>query len=122
MNAFEEKDLRLDAGAGFHGSCAAFRPTLSIFPGYFCMDGPMFTEIVAEFELLKALTSRPSNVLSRDRLLRSITHRKWDPGDRTVDVLVQRLRRKLEVDTRHPEMIVTCRGEGYMFAEEVIED
>ena len=76
----------------------------------------------AEFELLKALTSRPGNVLSRDRLLRAITHRKWDPGDRTVDVLVQRLRRKLEADTRRPELIVTCRGEGYMFGAEVIED
>ena len=73
----------------------------------------------AEFELLNALVSHPGIVLTRERLLGCITHRSWDPGDRTVDVLVRRLRRKLEVDPKSPELIITAHGEGYIFAAEV---
>ena len=73
----------------------------------------------AEFELLNALIADPGAVLTRERLLGCITHRSWDPGDRTVDVLVRRLRRKLEVDPTSPELIITVHGEGYMFAAEV---
>ena len=75
----------------------------------------------AEFELLNALIAHPGTVLTRERLLGCITHRSWEPGDRTVDVLVRRLRRKLEVDPRSPELIVTAHGEGYVFAAEVSE-
>ena len=75
----------------------------------------------AEFELLKALVTRPGTVLTRERLLGCITHRSWDPSDRTVDVLVRRLRRKLEVDPKSPELIITAHGEGYTFAAEVSE-
>ena len=73
----------------------------------------------AEFELLSALIAHPGTVLTRERLLGCITHRSWDPGDRTVDVLVRRLRRKLEGDPKSPELIITVHGEGYMFAAEV---
>jgi len=70
----------------------------------------------AEYELLTALTAHPGEVLSRDRLLDSITHRSWEPNDRTIDVLVRRLRRKIESDPKQPEIIVTAHGEGYVFA------
>ena len=73
----------------------------------------------AEFELLNALIAHPGTVLTRERLLGCITHRSWDPGDRTVDVLVRRLRQKLEVDPQSPDLIITVHGEGYMFAAEV---
>ena len=73
----------------------------------------------AEFELLSALIAHPGTVLTRERLLGCITHRSWDPGDRTVDVLVRRLRQKLEADPQSPELIITVHGEGYMFAAEV---
>ena len=73
----------------------------------------------AEFELLSALIAHPGTVLTRERLLGCITHRSWDPGDRTVDVLVRRLRQKLEVDPQSPELIITVHGEGYMFAADV---
>ena len=72
----------------------------------------------AEFELLNAMIAHPGTVLTRERLLGCITHRSWEPGDRTVDVLVRRLRRKLEVDPKSPELIITAHGEGYMFADE----
>lgn len=70
----------------------------------------------AEFELLSALTARPGEVLSRDRLLDLITHRSWEPNDRTIDVLVRRLRRKIEKDPKHPEIFITAHGEGYVLA------
>ena len=75
----------------------------------------------AEFELLSALVQRPGVVLARERLLSHITHRTWDPSDRTIDVLVRRLRRKIEADPKRPELIMTAHGEGYMFAAEVSE-
>ena len=73
----------------------------------------------AEFELLSAFVSRPGTVLSRDRLLSQITHRSSEPNDRTIDVLVRRLRHKLEIDPKLPEIIVTVHGEGYIFSAEL---
>ena len=65
------------------------------------------------------LVERPGVVLARERLLGHITHRTWDPGDRTIDVLVRRLRKKIELDPGAPELIITAHGEGYIFAAEV---
>ncbi|MEX0924037.1 MAG: two-component system response regulator TorR [Rhodovibrionaceae bacterium] len=73
----------------------------------------------AEYELLSVLVDRPGRVLTRERLLTRVTHRSWEPNDRTVDVLVRRLRRKIESDPKNPEIIVTVHGEGYLFAAEV---
>ncbi|MGE0242101.1 MAG: two-component system response regulator TorR [Parvibaculaceae bacterium] len=70
----------------------------------------------AEFKALALLSANPGKVLSRDRLLHEMAHRDWDPSDRTVDVVVRRLRRKLGDDSRHPRIIVTSHGEGYFFA------
>ena len=67
-----------------------------------------------EFDLLAALASHPGVVLSRERLMQTVSHRSWDPNDRTIDVLISRLRDKLEDDPRHPEIITTVRGEGYV--------
>lgn len=72
-----------------------------------------------EFELLAALLRQPGRVMSRDNLLDEISHRDWDPNDRTVDVLVARLRRKIEADPATPRLIVTEHGVGYVFAERV---
>lgn len=68
-----------------------------------------------EFELLAALTAHPGRVLTRDNLLDYLNHREWDPSDRTVDVLIGRLRRKIEDDPKDPSMIVTVHGVGYVF-------
>ena len=73
----------------------------------------------AEYELLSALVSRPGVVLSRDHLMDHINHRIWAPNDRSIDVLVGRLRRKLEPDPRSPTIIATAHGEGYVFTAEV---
>lgn len=70
----------------------------------------------AEFKALAMLTANPGRVLSRDRLLYEMASRDWDPADRTVDVVVRRLRKKLADDSRHPRIILTSHGEGYFFA------
>jgi two-component system, OmpR family, torCAD operon response regulator TorR len=76
-----------------------------------------FTDLTrAEFKALELLSANPGKVLSRDWLLHEIAHRDWDPSDRTVDVVIRRLRQKLGDDSRHPRIIVTSHGEGYFFA------
>ncbi|HWM41619.1 MAG TPA: response regulator [Burkholderiales bacterium] len=68
-----------------------------------------------EFDLLKALVEHPNQVLSRDQLLTLTRNREWEPFDRSVDILIARLRRKVEDDPDRPSAIRTVRGAGYMF-------
>ncbi|NMG32506.1 two-component system response regulator TorR [Aromatoleum evansii] len=82
-------------------------------------DGSRESLTRGEFELLASFVRRPGVVLSRERLMQTVSHRAWDPNDRTIDVLISRLREKLEDDPRNPELIVTVRGEGYLFAGDV---
>ncbi|GLQ72836.1 two-component system response regulator TorR [Vibrio sp. vnigr-6D03] len=70
----------------------------------------------AEYELLVALSSHPNKVLSRERILNMISHRVDAPNDRTIDVLIRRMRAKMEFDPKNPQIFVTVHGEGYMFA------
>lgn len=67
-----------------------------------------------ELEVLSALACHAGTVLSRERLMQSVSHRAWDAGDRTIDVLISRLRDKLEDDPKKPKLIVTVRSEGYV--------
>jgi two-component system OmpR family response regulator len=73
----------------------------------------------AEFDLLQALCERPGLVLSRDQLLELTQGRQAAAFERSVDILVSRLRRKLERDPHSPEMIKTVRSGGYLFAPQV---
>jgi DNA-binding response OmpR family regulator len=68
-----------------------------------------------EFGLLKALTEHPNRALSRERILNLTQQRDWDPFDRSVDLRVMRLRKKIEPDPEHPRYIRTIRNEGYIF-------
>ncbi|PIE09088.1 MAG: two-component system response regulator TorR [Rhodobacterales bacterium] len=58
----------------------------------------------------------PGIVLSRERLIEMVQHRQATPEDRTIDVLIGRLRRKIETDPSQPDWIITVHGEGYLFA------
>lgn len=69
----------------------------------------------AEFDLLKALFERPNRPLSRDQLMNLTRNRDWDPFDRSIDIRIARLRRKVEADPDRPQAIRTVRGVGYMF-------
>ena len=68
-----------------------------------------------EFDLLKAFAEQPKRALSRERILNLNSRRDWDPFDRSVDLRVMRLRKKVEPDPDHPRFIKTVRNEGYVF-------
>ena len=73
----------------------------------------------AEFELLVTFLEHPGKTLHREWLMEKVTHRVWSPSERTIDVLVLRLRNKIEKDSHAPQIILTVHGEGYLFASEV---
>ena len=68
-----------------------------------------------EYDLLKALAEHPNRPLSRERILNLHQQRDWDPFDRSVDLRIMRLRKKIEPDPEHPRFIRTVRNEGYIF-------
>lgn len=72
----------------------------------------------AEFNLLQILAARPNRPLSRDQLMMLTRHRDWDPLDRSLDIQIARLRKKIEVKPAQPCLIKTIRGIGYMFVPE----
>lgn len=74
----------------------------------------------AEYDILVAFVANPSRVLSRDRLLNLIEHRVDAPNDRTIDVLVRRLRNKIEDNPKDPQIFTTIHGEGYLFAADIV--
>src|SRR5277367_5578232 len=83
---------------------------------------PSATEVrltTGEFDLLAAFVNNANQVLTRDRLLDLARNREAGPFDRTIDVQVGRLRRKLEDDPQRPSMIKTVRGTGYIFTPAV---
>lgn len=73
----------------------------------------------AEFRLLSALLDHPRQVMDRDRLLDLVQGREAHLFDRAIDNQVSRLRRKIEVDSRNPQLIQTVWGGGYMLAADV---
>ena len=82
-------------------------------------DGARVALTGAEFTLLLAFCERPRRVLSRDQLIDITQGRAPGPFDRSIDVLVSRLRQKMEKDPRDPVLIQTIRSGGYMFSPEV---
>jgi DNA-binding response OmpR family regulator len=72
-----------------------------------------------EFDLLCTLAKHPGRVLSRDFLLEATRGRESGPFDRTIDVQVGRLRRKIETDPENPHIIKSVRGAGYLFVPSV---
>ncbi|SHH74549.1 two-component system response regulator TorR [Ferrimonas marina] len=79
-------------------------------------DGIPVPLTTAEFELLQAFVSHPQQVMPRERLLGLVSHRVDAPSTRTIDVLVRRLRSKMEGEEDWPKLFVTVHGEGYLFA------
>jgi two-component system, OmpR family, response regulator len=73
----------------------------------------------AEFNLLELLARRPQRVHSRDTIMDLLKGHDWTPFDRSIDALVSRLRRKIEVDPENPRLLKTVRGVGYIFTCDV---
>ncbi|MBU1176139.1 MAG: response regulator [Alphaproteobacteria bacterium] len=74
----------------------------------------------AEFDLLAVFCERPGRVLSRDQLIDLTQGRQPHPSERSVDILVSRLRQKMERNPRDPEFFQTVRSSGYVFTPEVV--
>jgi len=79
------------------------------------IDGAPMEMTSAEFDLLWALASKPGKPVSREELLRDLRGIDWDGVDRSIDVRVSQVRRKLAKDPRHADRIKTVRGVGYQF-------
>ncbi|ALI04129.1 DNA-binding response regulator [Pseudomonas sp. FW306-02-F02-AA] len=72
-----------------------------------------------EYQLLSVFLRNSGHTLSRDQLMDQIRNREWVPNDRSIDVLVGRLRRKLNDDPAEPQLIITIHGAGYLFTASV---
>ena len=82
-------------------------------------DGVVVPLTGAEFTLLNLLAEHPQQVLSRDQLLDGLAGREASPFDRTIDVLISRIRRRLGDDARDPQLIKTVRNGGYALMADV---
>ncbi len=81
------------------------------------MDGTTLTLTAGEFDILLSLARAQGRVKTRDELMEEIRDRQWQTFDRSLDVHVSNLRRKLNDDPKRPRFIHTVRGSGYMMPE-----
>ena len=84
------------------------------------VTGPMGQDITltnAEFNLLAALAKAPNRVRSRDYRLDAVSRSDDAPSDRLIDVLISRVRKKIEDEPKNPKIIITVAGSGYKFSE-----
>ncbi|MES2360741.1 MAG: response regulator [Pseudomonadota bacterium] len=82
-------------------------------------DGTMVDLTGGEYRMLRVLLDHPQRVLTRDQLLNLTQGRDADPFDRSIDLLISRLRQRLRDDAREPRFIKTVRSEGYVFCSAV---
>lgn len=120
---FHPRELVARARAVLRRGERALPPAGRLIFGEWCLDtgsrelegpdGPL--ELTSgEYALLSALLSRPREVLSRDALMDALKGREADAYDRSIDIQISRLRRKLGDDPRRPRLIRTVRNGGYM--------
>ena len=95
------------------GSCTLDLDTATLFDAH----GVVIPISAMEFSLLKVFAENEGRVLDRDELLSLAHDRDWDPVDRSIDIRISRIRRKIEPNPTKPEIIRTVRGVGYIFGE-----
>jgi two-component system phosphate regulon response regulator OmpR len=113
-------------GAGWSGSspAAPCRETIKFgaceldLAGHRLVDsqGREIPITAMEYALLRAFAENQGRVLNRDELAELAHNREWSPFDRSMDIRISRLRRKIETNPVHPQIIETVRGVGYRFA------
>lgn len=79
-------------------------------------DGTEQPLTAMEFDLLATFASHPGRVLSRDQLLDLAHNKEIEPFDRSIDIRITRIRRKIEADPAKPQAIRTVRGAGYVYS------
>jgi two-component system phosphate regulon response regulator OmpR len=93
------------------GRCSLDLQTHQLFGA----DGEELPLTGMEFDLLRVFAERPNQVLSRDQLLTHTRNREWEPFDRSIDIRIARLRKKIEANPAKPKTLKTVRGAGYIF-------
>lgn len=88
----------------------------------FSPAGSLVDLTTGEFDLLVALARHPQQVLSRDQLLDHVHGRSSFNIDRSIDVQISRLRRKIEADPQAPALVKTVRNGGYFFSADVVPE
>lgn len=78
-------------------------------------DGAEIPLTAMEYRLLKLFAMNRGRVLNRDQILEGAHDRSWDPFDRSIDIRISRIRKKIEVNPKKPEVIRTVRGIGYVY-------
>ncbi|WP_339822255.1 response regulator transcription factor [uncultured Parasphingorhabdus sp.] len=78
-------------------------------------DGNEIAITAMEFSLLRVFVENKGRILNRDQLLEQAHDRGWEPFDRSIDLRISRIRRKIEANPTKPEVIRTVRGLGYVF-------
>ncbi len=114
-----QNDTKPAGGAGATG-VVEFGDCKLDLDGYKLMgaDGANIAITAMEFSLLKVFAEHPGRVLNRDQILEMAHDRGWDPFDRSIDIRISRLRKKIESDPAKPQIIKTVRGVGYIFSPE----
>ena len=86
------------------------------------LDGENVDLTTMEFEILSLFVRNPGKVFTRDHLMDRIRGTEWEAFDRSIDVLISRLRQKLNEHPKKPSFIKTIWGTGYKFIGEALED
>lgn len=89
--------------------------TLNLLSHSLMRDNEVIELTPGDFTLLEAFVTRPNRIMSRDSLIELLKGYERSPYDRSIDVRVTRLRKKIEPDPEHPQYIRTIWGKGYMF-------
>jgi two-component system phosphate regulon response regulator OmpR len=110
--AVREEDVQVSGTRVRFGECMLDVDGHKLFDG----DGEEVQITAMEFSLLKVFAEHPNRVLNRDQLLELAHHRSWDPFDRSIDIRISRLRKKIERDASKPQIIKTVRGIGYRYS------
>ena len=79
------------------------------------LDGQSISLSTSDFDMLWLLASRAGEILSRDDLLQNLRGVSYDGLDRSIDVAISRLRKKLGDDSAEPQKLKTVRNRGYLF-------
>jgi len=82
----------------------------------YTLQGEEVSLTAMELDLLRAFAERPNRILSRDTLLDLAHNKDMEAFDRSIDIRIMRLRRKLEEDATKPQVLKTVRGQGYIFS------
>jgi two-component system, OmpR family, response regulator len=79
------------------------------------LDGMELELTVAEFEILKLLADKRGAVLTRDYIVENVSVMRWESGERSIDVVISRIRKKLGDNPKTPHFIKSIKGAGYKF-------